>query len=167
MTTVLVAAVVAALTVLSPTSAVGAGPAGSHLDCEYGVHLAFNPGISPAMESIRITSSTPGRLVCQGTWEGKRLIGQGLVVFEGDAIGSCGGSTIDAVVRLEHPLADGGRMRVDVPFRSGRFGMALYGQGNDPARPASLVGTGTPDPGQNCRQVAITGIAAEGRALFT
>ena len=34
------------------------------------------------------------------------------------------------------------------------------------ARPASLVGTGTPDPGQDCRQVPITGIAAQGRAVF-
>jgi hypothetical protein len=67
---------------------------------------------------------------------------------------------------LAHPLANGGRMEIDVPFRSGRAGMALYGQGSDPARPASLVGTGTPDAGQDCRQVPITGIAAEGRAAF-
>jgi hypothetical protein len=143
-----------------------ASAAETQLDCRFGVHLAFNPGISPAMEAIRITSSAPGPLTCEGTWAGQPLTGQGLVVFEGDAIGDCAGSTIDAVVRLEHPLANGGRMEIAVPFRSGRVGMALYGQGSDPARPASLVGTGTPDRGQDCRQVPITGIAAAGQAVF-
>jgi hypothetical protein len=162
----LVAAAMLALTVLSPTGARASGGLATRLDCTFGVHLAFNPGISPAVEAIRITSTVPGPLSCQGTWAGQPVTGQGKVTFEGDALGSCGGSTIDAVVRLVHPLVGGGRMELDVPFRSGRMGMALYGQGSDPARPASLVGTGTPDAGQDCRQVPITGIAARGRAVF-
>ena len=152
---------------LVPANGAGAaGPPGTQLDCRFGVHLAFDPGISPAVEAIRITSSAPGPLSCQGTWEGRPVTGQGVVAFEGDAIGSCAGSTIDAVVRLVHPLAGGGRMELAVPFRAGRVGMALYGQGSDPARPSSLIGTGTADAGQDCRQVPITGIAAEGRAVF-
>ncbi len=162
----LVAAGMLALTVLSPTGAGASGQSGTRLDCTFGVHLAFNPGISPAVEAIRITSTAPGPLSCQGTWAGHPVTGQGQVTFEGDAVGSCAGSTIEAVVRLVHPLVDGGRVEFDVPFRSGRAGMALYGQGSDPARPASLVGTGTPDAGQDCRQVPITGIAAEGRVVF-
>ncbi|MGH9009375.1 MAG: hypothetical protein ACRDYF_05930 [Acidimicrobiia bacterium] len=155
-----------ALAVLSPTGAGASGQPATQLDCTFGVHLAFNPGISPAVEAIRITSTAPGPLSCQGTWAGRPVTGQGQVTFEGDAVGSCGGSTIDAVVRLVHPLVGGGRMELDVPVRSGRAGMALYGQGSDQARPATLVGTGTPDAGQDCRQVPITGIAAEGRAIF-
>jgi hypothetical protein len=155
-----------ALAVLSPTGAGASGQPATRLDCTFGVHLAFNPGISPAMEAIRITSTAPGPLSCEGTWAGRQVIGQGQVTFEGDAVGNCGGSTIDAVVRLMHPLVGGGRMELDVPVRSGRAGMALYGQGSDPARSASLVGTGTPDAGQDCREVPITGIAAEGRAIF-
>jgi hypothetical protein len=162
----LVAAGMLALTVLSPTDARASGGPGTRLDCTFGVHLAFHPGISPAVEAIRITSTAPGPLSCEGTWGGRPVTGQGHVTFEGDAVGSCGGSTIDAVVRLVHPLVGGGRMEFDVPFRSGRAGMALYGQSSDPARPASLAGTGTPDSGQDCSNVPITGIAAEGRAIF-
>ena len=164
---VVVAAGILTLTVIPPSHAAGAAASsGTQFACTYGVHLAFAPGISPAVEAIRITSSTPGPLSCQGTWAGRPLTGQGTVVFEGDAIGSCGGSTIDAVLRMDHPLADGGRMRTTLPLRSGRVGMAMYGVSRDAARPASLVGTGTPDPGQDCRQVPITGIAAQGRAVF-
>ena len=162
----LVAAATLALAVLSPTGAGAFDRPVTQLDCTFEVHLAFNPGISPAMEAIRITSTAPGPLSCQGTWAGHPVTGQGLVTFEGDAVGNCAGSTIDAVVRLVHPLVGGGRMELEVPFRSGRAGMALYGQGSDPARPASLVGTGTPDAGQDCRQVPITGIGARGRAVF-
>lgn len=142
------------------------GPSGTQLDCTYGVHLAFSPGISPAVEPIQITSSAPGPLSCQGTWAGRPLTGQGTVIFEGDAVGTCAASTIDAVLQMDHPLADGGRMQVTLPLRSGRVGMAIYGSGADPSRPAFLAGTGAPDPGQDCRQVPITGIATEGRALF-
>jgi hypothetical protein len=162
----LVAAGMLALTVLSPAGAGASGQPSTRLACTFGVHLAFDPGISPAVEAIRITSTAPGPLTCQGIWAGEPVHGQGTVTFEGDAVGSCGGSTIDAVVRLVHPLVGGGRMELDVPFRSGRAGMALYGQGSDPARPATLIGTGTPDAGQDCRQVPITGIAARGRAEF-
>ena len=165
---VVVAAVaLLALTVLSPTGAGAAGPSDiTQLDCTFGVHLAFSPGISPAVEAIRITSTAPGPLSCQGTWAGQAVTGLGTVVFEGDAVGSCLGSTIDAVLRLDHPLAGGGRMELTIPLRSGRLGVALYGTGADPAHPASLWGTGSPDPGQDCRQVPITGIAAAGRAVF-
>jgi len=162
----LVAAGMLALTVVLPTDAQADGQSVTRIDCTFGVHLAFNPGISPAMEAIRITSTAPGPLSCQGTWGGRPVTGQGQVTFEGDAVGNCGGSSIDSVIRLVHPLAGGGRMEVDVPVRSGRAGMALYGQGSDPARPASLIGTGTPDAGQDCQQVPITGIAAEGRTIF-
>jgi hypothetical protein len=155
-----------ALSVLPVTGAGASGQPGTQLDCTFGVHLAFTPGISPQVEAIRITSTAPGPLACHGTWAGQAVTGQGVVVFEGDAVGSCGGSTIDALVRMDHPLADGGRMHVTVPLRSGRLGMALYGTSGDPARPASLMGTGVPDAGQDCRQVPISGIAAEGRAVF-
>jgi hypothetical protein len=88
------------------------------------------------------------------------------VLFEGESIGSCGGSTIDAVLKMRHPVDGGTEMLLELPFRGGRVGMALYGVATEPARPALLQGTGTPDAGQDCEQVPITGLAAEGRALF-
>src|SRR4051794_22914236 len=104
-----VASAALALAVVPATGAgAAAGPSGTQLDCRFGVHIAFNPGISPAVESIRITSTAPGPLSCQGTWEGRPVTGHGVVTFEGDAIGNCAGSTIDAVVRLVHPLTGGG-----------------------------------------------------------
>jgi hypothetical protein len=138
---------------------------GTHLDCAFAVHLAFEPGISPELKAIRITSPAPGPLSCTGTWAGQPVAGAGLATFEGDALGTCAGSTIDAVVRMDHPLAGGGRFRLAVPLRSGRVGTGLYAASDDPAQPALLFGTGTPDPGQNCITTPITGIRVKGRMV--
>jgi uncharacterized protein len=54
-------------------------------------------------------------------------------------------------------VAGGGRMRITVPLRSGRVGMALYGTGRDPAQPAALLGTGVPDP--SVRELITTDLA--------
>lgn len=160
------ALVVVAALAASVVGAPGAGAAGgTRLDCRFTVHLTFSPGISPQVKEIHITSTEPGTLSCTGTWSGREVAGQGLAVFEGDALGSCPGSTIDAVVRMDHPLAGGGRFQVVVPIRSGRLATVLHGTSEDPARPASVLGTGTPDAGQDCARTPITGIAAHGRAV--
>jgi hypothetical protein len=130
------------------------------------VHLIFTPGISPEVKEIRITSTEPGTLRCTGTWSGQAVAGEGVTVFEGDAVGTCAGSTIDAVVHLDHPLAGGGRFQLTTPIRSGRVGTVLYGTSEDADRPVSIVGTGTADAGQDCSRTPITGITAQGRAVF-
>jgi hypothetical protein len=155
-----------ALTAVVPGGAGAAGQPSTQFECGFAVHLAFTPGIGPGVEAIRITSSAPGPLTCKGAWYGRSLTGQGTAVFEGDAVGSCGGSTFNAVVRMKHPVDGGTEMLLDLPFRGGRAGMELYGVATEPGRHASLEATGTPDAGQDCEQVPITGIAAEGRALF-
>ena len=154
------------LATVAPVPAGAGGQPSTQFDCTYGVHLALSPGIGPGVEDVRITSSAPGKLTCRGAWYGRSLTGDGTVVFEGEAVGTCGGSTIDAVLSMKHPVDGGTEMLLKLPFRGGRAGMALYGVATEPARPAFLEATGTPDAGQDCKQVPITGIAAEGRAMF-
>ena len=137
----------------------------NRLDCAYQVHLKFTPGISPQTETIHITSPQPGTLSCTGTWEGRQVTGQGLVSFDGRAVGDCAASTIDAVLTMDHPLAGGDRFHITLPLRSGRAGMLLYGTSLLLSRPASVVGVGNPDPGQNCTTTPITGIGAQGRGV--
>ena len=146
-----------------PSGADGSEP--GRLDCGFEVHLTFTPGISPTVEKIRITSTEPGLLVCTGTWSARQPTGRGLVTFAGDAVGSCAGSTIDGVVRMHHPLVAGGHFDIVIPVHSGRVGTVLHATAQDPTRPAAVLGTGTPDPGQDCTTVPITGIAARGRAI--
>jgi hypothetical protein len=144
----------------------GTGAAGvSRLDCAFEVHLAFTPGISPQMEAIHIASPQPGTLSCTGTWSGREATGRGLVTFDGRAVGDCAISTIDAVLTMEHPLAGGGRLHIVLPLRSGRVGVLLYGTSMVPDRPASVIGAGRPDPGQDCTTTPITAIAAEGHSV--
>lgn len=151
--------------VLLPPDADASAADGTHLDCSFKNHVTFTPGISPEVKEIRIASSEPGPLRCTGTWAGQELTGTGLGAFEGDAVGTCAASTIDAVLRIDHPLAGGDRLQVAVPIRAGRAGTVIYGVGADSSRPASIVGNGTPDKGQNCVFTPITGITAEGRVL--
>jgi len=154
------------LTAVAPVPAGAGGQPSTDFECTYGVHLVFSPGIGPGVEDVRITSSGPGTLTCKGAWYGRSLTGAGTVVLEGEAMGTCDGSSIDAVLSMKHPVDGGTEMLLKLPFRGGRAGMTLYGLATEPARPASLQGTGTPDSGQDCRQVPITGLAAEGRAVF-
>ncbi len=69
-------------------------------------------------------------------------------------------------MRLDHPLAGGGRVQLTTPIRSGRVGTVLYGMSEDTAHPVSVMGTGTVDAGQDCVRTPITGITAQGRAVF-
>jgi len=154
------------LSAVAPVPARAGGQPSTQFECRYGVHLALNPGIGPGVEDIRITTSAPGKLTCKGAWYGRSLTGEGTVAWEGEAIGTCDVSSIDAVLSMKHPVDGGTEMLLKLPFRGGRAGMALYGVATEPARPATLQGTGTPDSGQDCHQVPITGLAAEGRAVF-
>ncbi len=139
---------------------------GTHLDCEFETHVAFTPGISPEVKEIHIKSTEPGPLRCTGTWAGQEVAGTGLGSFEGSAVGTCAGSTIDGALVIDHPLAGGDRFQVTVPIRAGRAGTVIHGVGVGPSMAASLVGTGTPDEGQNCLTVPVTGMTAEGRVLI-
>jgi hypothetical protein len=154
------------LTVAAPRPAGAGGQPSTNFECSFSVHLALSPGITASVGSSRITSSAPGPLSCKGAWYGRSLTGQGTVVLEGDAVGRCDGSTLDAVVKMKHPVDGGTEMLLELPFRGGRAGMALYGVATEPGRHASLQGTGTPDAGQDCTQVPITGLATEGRGQF-
>ncbi len=150
---------------LPPGANANAAAGGTRLDCRFENHVTFTPGISPEVKEIRIASSEPGPLRCTGTWAGQEVTGTGLGTFEGDAVGTCAASTIDAVLRIDHPLADGDRLRVSLPIRAGRAGTVIYGMGTGSFGAASLAGTGTPDEGQNCVTTPVSGMSTEGRVL--